>query len=152
MSELYPLLEAIVFPLTVLSTFWMLGIIWFVQVVQYPLFQRVGADAFSEYHEHHEWWTSWIVGPPMFLESAGWFYLYLFPPFLEQSPLWLAGFLLVLVVLASTAFLQVPQHRELREGYRPETIRRLVRGNWIRTASWLIFNTVLPPIFEFTRF
>jgi hypothetical protein len=132
----YELLDTWVFPITVLSTFWMLAIIWFVQIVHYPLFQHVGENAFSAYHNRHEWWTTWIVGPPMFLEATGSFYLYLHPPFLEHSVAWGAGFLLVLVPLTSTAFLQVPQHSTLRDGYHPETIRSLVRWNWIRTAAW----------------
>ncbi len=136
--ELYSLLERWVFPITVLSTFWMLAVIWFVQMVHYPLFEDVDEDAFLDYHRTHEWWTTWIVGPPMFLEATGSFYLYLNPPFLTSSVLWLTGFLLVLVPLTSTAFIQVPQHTRLREGYHLETIRRLVRWNWIRTVAWTL--------------
>lgn len=134
--NLFPILDALVFAVTVAATIWMTTIIWFVQIVHYPLFEDVGEDAFAEYHRKHEWWTSFIVGPPMFMEATGSFYLYLSPPFLEQSVLWLVGFVLVLVPLASTAFIQVPQHGKLRDGYDPETIHRLVRWNWIRTVAW----------------
>lgn len=132
----YRLLDVWVFPLTVLSTFWMLTIIWFVQIVHYPLFRYVGEEDFSDYHDLHEWWTSWLVGPPMFIEVSGSFYLYLNPPFLESSVLWFVGFLLVLVPLTSTAFIQVPQHSALREGYDKKMIQNLVRWNWIRTVAW----------------
>ena len=42
------------------STFAMTGIIWLVQLVQYPGFRRVGAAEFGEFHRHHCAWTASI--------------------------------------------------------------------------------------------
>ena len=42
-----------------------------------------------------------------------------------------------LAVVAVTASLEAPLHAKLdREGYSEAVIRRLVRGNWIRTSLW----------------
>jgi hypothetical protein len=56
------------------ATLFMVGLIWFVQVVHYPLFSRVGSDAFVPYAAAHGVLTTWVVGPPMLLEfaTAGW--------------------------------------------------------------------------------
>src|SRR4051794_17906237 len=48
----------------------MAGIIWFVQVVHYPLFGRVGNDAFCDYESAHRRLTTIVVGPTMVLELA----------------------------------------------------------------------------------
>jgi hypothetical protein len=39
------------------ATLFMVGVIWFVQVVHYPLFSRVGLEKFSLYSEAHSYET-----------------------------------------------------------------------------------------------
>ena len=46
------------------ATLYMVGLIWFVQVVHSPLFSRVGADGFVPYAAAHGVLTTWVVGPP----------------------------------------------------------------------------------------
>ena len=46
----------------------MTGVIWFVQVVHYPLFARVAPESFTTYHAAHVRRTSWVVVGPMLLE------------------------------------------------------------------------------------
>ena len=46
----------------------MAGIIWYVQLVHYPLFAEVGADAWFVYHADHERRTGWVVAPLMVVE------------------------------------------------------------------------------------
>ena len=50
------------------ATLFMVGLIWFVQVVHYPLFAHVGRTQFPEYERLHNQFTTWIVGPVMLLE------------------------------------------------------------------------------------
>ena len=47
------------------ATLFMTGVIWFVQVVHYPLFDRVQGDRFSVYAASHGRLTTWVVAPPM---------------------------------------------------------------------------------------
>jgi hypothetical protein len=54
----------------VAATLFMVGVIWFVQVVHYPLFSRVGPEKFSLYSEAHSRLTTYVVGPPMLVEAA----------------------------------------------------------------------------------
>ena len=46
----------------------MTGVIWFVQVVHYPLLERVGVDRFTAYHAAHTRFTTWVVVVPMLVE------------------------------------------------------------------------------------
>ena len=50
------------------STWAMVGLIWFVQIVHYPLFAQVGRDEFPLYERRHKAWTTWIVAPLMLTE------------------------------------------------------------------------------------
>jgi hypothetical protein len=118
------------------ATFVMVGIIWFVQIVHYPLFSRVGAPGFAAYSGAHSRLTGLVVGPPMLAEAATAVALVLAPP--AGVPLWLAatGLALLAVIWLSTALLQSPRHRELGGGFDAVSHRFLVASNWLRTACW----------------
>jgi hypothetical protein len=127
--------------LTVLSaqlaaTWTMVGVIWFVQVVHYPLFALVGPEGFADYERAHRWRTSFVVGPPMAVEAVTAIILVLDPPAGLDRTLALVGLGLLVVVHASTVGLQVPAHERLAGGFDPDVARRLVRSNWVRTIGW----------------
>jgi hypothetical protein len=52
------------------ATGMMIGIIWFVQVVHYPLMALVGRDGYPAYQAAHSRRTTFVVMPPMLVESA----------------------------------------------------------------------------------
>jgi hypothetical protein len=52
------------------ATLYMTGVIWFVQIVHYPLFSRVGQPGFSEYAREHVRRTGRVVAGPMLVELA----------------------------------------------------------------------------------
>ena len=118
------------------AALFMVGLIWFVQVVHYPLFSRVGEDTFRTYARLHGRRTMWVVGPPMLVEMmAALLLLWLKPTGVPPWMLW-GGLLLLLVVWLSTWLVQVPQHTILAAGFNAEAYHRLVRTNWIRTVTW----------------
>lgn len=124
------------------ATLFMVGLIWFVQVVHYPLFSEVarlaGAEAFAQYEARHTALTTLVVGPPMLVELASAALLIAIRP--AGIPGWAAwvGLLLVGAIWASTALLQVPRHGELASGFRDAAHQALVSTNWIRTAAWTL--------------
>jgi hypothetical protein len=114
----------------------MVGLIWFVQIVHYPLFAGVGSDRFEEYEAAHRRQTSFVVGPLMAIEGLAAVVLAVWPPAGLGWLLPLAGLALLGVIHASTLLLQVPQHASLLEGYDHRRVQRLVRTNWVRTTGW----------------
>lgn len=120
----------------------MLGVIWFVQIVHYPLFGRVGAPGFAAYSEAHSRLTGYVVGPPMLVELATTVALLVFAP--EGIPAFLSwtGAALLAVVWASTALLQVPRHRKLGSGFNARAHRTLVATNWLRTVAWSLRGVI----------
>jgi hypothetical protein len=118
------------------ATLVMVGIIWFVQIVHYPLFSRVGAAGFRAYSGAHSRLTGLVVGPMMLAEAATAVALVLAPP--AGVPPWLSatGLTLLVVIWLSTALLQAPRHRELGLSFDAASHRFLVASNWLRTACW----------------
>ena len=119
-----------------LATVFMVGLIWFVQVVHYPLFNRISGDASIQYATEHQRRTAWVVGLPMLAEGITTLWLFFDP--IDGRLLPLLGGLFLLKIHLSTIFLQIPLHKKLSEGYEREVVRKLVATNWVRTIGWTI--------------
>ncbi len=121
------------------TTIAMAGLIWFVQIVHYPLFARVGTAEFDGYHEAHMARTGRVVVPLMLgeLAAAGGL-LVIAPPGLRALASWGLGVLAL--IWLSTFVLQVPIHRRLaaEPSTRERDVRALARTNWLRTAGWSV--------------
>ena len=69
----------------------LVGIIWFVQVVHYPLMNEVGPENFVRYSEKHQQRTSWVVIGPMALEAlSGAYWAMMYPARLSSTSFVLA--------------------------------------------------------------
>lgn len=110
----------------------MVGLIWLVQLVHYPLFAQVGRSAYPDYHRTHTSRITWIVAPAMLIEAILTVGCVLALPSLFSA---LAAALLAVAWL-STFLIQVPLHGRLTQGLDLAILRRLVTTNWIRTAAW----------------
>jgi len=115
------------------ATWFMVGLIWFIQVVHYPLFASVGEARFAEYHRQHSRRISLLLAVVAVAEvvtAAG--LLWSLP---SSRVLVLVSGALLAVIWVITATVQVPQHARIRPGDH-EAVARLVAGNWIRTTLW----------------
>ena len=121
-----------------LATIMMAGLIWFVQLVHYPLFPLVGAGDFVRYERQHTRRVTWIVAPLMGLEALTAIGLVLLTDGAAIRALAIVGLLLVALIWVSTAFVQVPCHRRLSVSFDMPTARRLVTTNWVRTVAWTL--------------
>jgi fatty-acid desaturase len=129
-------MEKITLLLNIASTFFLTGVIWVVQLVQYPSFAFIARGTFTKYHDDYRFWITPVVAPAMIFElltSA--FLVYYTPANINSKLVWL-GLALTVLVWASTFFIQVPLHEKLARGFDAETHAALVNTNWLRTASW----------------
>ena len=117
------------------GTWAMVGLIWFVQVVHYPLFAAVGEDRFIAYEARHTRLTAWVVGAPMATEGFAALALLTQVDHIGLGATGL-GLALLAAIHASTVLLQVPCHRRLSSGFNDDVARRLVATNWVRTVGW----------------
>ena len=125
------------------STFAMTGLIYLVQFVHYPLFDRVEASRFAQFERDHSNWITFIVLPLMLAELTSAAYLMLSRMGQPDRTLWAIGLGLVLMLWLSTFFLSVPQHTRLMDGFDPTAHRRLVVTNWPRTVLWTLRSGLL---------
>lgn len=125
-----------VFVLSVLATWYLVGLIWMVQVVHYNMFDRVGSEQFAQYEADHNRLITPIVGIPMLVEIVTASLLLVSSPI--GFPRWAAVVSVVLIVLIwlSTALIQVPCHNQLMSGFDASVYKKLVTTNWIRTVLW----------------
>ena len=127
-----------------LATAMMTGIIWFVQIVHYPLFLKVPLEGFVSYEQSHTVRTGLVVAPLMLLEmgtAIGLVGLSLFSgekTSVGLSPLHLGALGCLLLIWASTFLIQVPLHQLLEQRADPKAMELLVSTNWIRTILWSI--------------
>ncbi len=135
---MHSLATTIVLVLNASSTLFMVGLIWFVQIVHYPLFGRVGSEQFSVYHRQHQKRTSYVVAAPMLVEAITSVLLIWNPPIQNGTALLLIGVGLVFIIWASTLFLQIPSHTDLEGGYQKRAHHTLVWSNWARTSAWTL--------------
>lgn len=130
-----------VFPLILLlshfaATLFMTGVIWFVQVVHYPLFASTGRTDFPAYERQHVPLTTWVVTPMMLVEAFTALLLFWWRPSSVASWQVSLAAALVAVIWLSTALIQVPCHNALSQDFDSTVHQRLVRTNWTRTVSW----------------
>ena len=118
------------------STLVMVGLIWFVQIVHYPLLARFGAETSTSVAEEHQRRTGYVVALPMAVEGVTTLALLADAP----SSVWVGwpwiGAVLLAIVLLSTVLLSVPLHARMARAHDERTGRRLVLTNWPRTIGW----------------
>lgn len=129
------------------ATWFMVGLIWFIQLVHYPLLGDVSKYRTAAYHHTHMRLATWVVAPAMLVEFLSGVFLVCCPPDYFALPLGITGLALLIIIWLSSAFLQAPRHKWLAEKYDQSTHQSLVASNWVRTISWscrglLVFLTL----------
>ncbi len=125
----------------ILATAMMTGIIWFVQIVHYPLFTKIPKEGFTRYEQAHTVRTGWVVAPLMLLELGTALLLLFYRPEglakpLSTSPIYLAALGCLILIWLSTFLVQVPLHGVLEKQSDHRAMLLLDRTNWIRTILW----------------
>lgn len=133
----------IIFIAQVLSTFFMTGLIWQVQLNHYPSFSYIDLNQFKEFQTFHMSSISIIVMPMMFIELISALLLLSYQSFSHVSPIYLTNFLLIILVWFVTWKFSVPCHSELLERKSLQAIKRLVKTNWLRTIAWTVRSGLL---------
>ena len=131
------------------ATLYMTGLIWFVQLVHYPLMASVGEDRYVNYQTAHMSRTTWAVGPAMLMEAGSALALVLcLPPGTQLALAWRA-FALLVVIWIATAIFSVPAHQKLLSAFNPKAHRHLVLTNWVRTIGWTARAIIVVCIFHY---
>lgn len=120
----------------VAATWFMVGLIWTIQVVHYPLFAAVGRPSFPAYEADHTRRMGLLLAVPWGFETVSAVWLVVAAPADVPWALPAVGLALSAAVVLVTVVVAVPAHQRLAEGYVAAAHRRLVRSNWVRTVAW----------------
>ena len=134
------------------ATLFLVGLIWVVQVVHYPLFASVGTQQFHGYWRGHTRLITCLVGPVMLLEAGTAVLLCAVRPAGLSLPVLVIASGLLVLIWVSTWLVQIPCHERLGRRFDPVTLRQLVLTNWVRTAAWTLRGVlVLAQTWELLR-
>lgn len=136
-------MEHFIFILHFAATWYLVGLCWLVQRVQYPLMDRVGVEHYAAYELGHVTRIGLVVAPMMLIELGTALLLVGVGGEVFRRPLFLVALGLLGVVWASTFLIQVPLHDTLVAGFDAESHASLVRTNWIRTIAWSVRGGLL---------
>ena len=117
-------------------TWFMVGLIWLIQIVNYPLFRFVEKKDFVNYHKSHVKRITPIVSSIMTLEACIAVLLLMIPTSDANKGLALINLLFLAGIWLSTALLQLPMHNKLNILNNSRTINQLIISNWSRTVLW----------------
>lgn len=130
--------SSLMFVLNLAATWYLVGLIWMVQVVHYFLFDKVGVAEFTAYEADHNRLITPIVAVPMLVELVTAAALVFVPPPGIPRSVAIVGLVAIGLIWLSTAVLQVPYHGRLLQGFDADAYRGLVTTNWIRTVLWSV--------------
>ena len=123
-----------------IATAIMMGVIWFVQWVHYPLLATVATDhsvdVAIQVATQHQRRTGQVLALPMAVEGFSTLGLLIIRPDAVSFILPWFGAVLLAVALGSTVVLSVPLHAKLATNPTADIARRLVVTNWPRTIAW----------------
>jgi len=128
-------MESIIIKTAITLSGFFTGLIWFVQIVHYPLFLEIKPEKFTDYEQKHTKRTGLLVAPTMVAELifgiGFWYY--------APSTIWNhLALVLLLLVWASTFLIQVPLHNQLAQKRNETLIKKLIQSNWVRTICWTL--------------
>jgi hypothetical protein len=118
------------------STLVLIGIIWTVQLVHYPLMALVGEEHFIAYEAAHAPRMAAVVMLPWTLQGISTLGLLLVRPSGVPLVLLLAAAVISAIPVLVTVLASVPAHARLCAGFDARVHHRLVRSNWLRTLAW----------------
>ncbi len=118
----------------------MTGVIWIIQILNYPSYIYVDKEKASEFHDYHTKNITYIVGPVMFIELLSGSLLLWYN---AGNLLYVLNFLGLIAIWLHTAFISIPLHNSLSKQFTPSKIKLLVRANWVRTLLWSVRSGTL---------
>lgn len=115
----------------------MVGLIWTIHVVHYPLFGLVGTDRYPEYQREHMARITRLLLVPWGVEGLSAVALVVMTEGTDRV-LALVGLVMLAVVVAVTGLGAAPIHGRLIDGYDQPLHDRLMRFDLLRAIGWTL--------------
>jgi hypothetical protein len=123
-----------IFFLEIVANSILVGIIWTIQLINYPSFNLIGKENYQSFHRNHVKAITPLVAPLMIIELVLCLVNFYFHFYSTTTALILLS--LIGIVWGTTFFLSIPIHEKLILDKDEQLIQKLVRTNWVRTICW----------------
>lgn len=123
-------------------TWVMIGIIWYSQIVHYPLYNKI-KDGFVEYERAHIRRSAYLLGPIMFFEAITAVLLIELAPAGHLTILATVNLICLIFIWLSTFLFQLHQHHRLAVRFSQKILDLLISSNWIRTIFWTLKGIIM---------
>lgn len=124
-----------------IAAWFMVGLIWTIHVVHYPLFAEVGDATYVAFQAAHVDRIGPLLALPWAVEGIA-AALILFVAFTSRDrqllPPAAIGAVAMGVVLAVSGFWSAPAHGELADGFDPDVHQRLMNADLVRALAWSV--------------
>ncbi len=117
------------------ATWAMVGFIWTIQLLVYPMMALVPGEAFVAYERFHQRRVVAVLSVFAVVEVVSAAALAVVDSGVPPA-LWATGGALLVAIWVSTGAFYAPLHGRLGEGFDADRHRLLVRTNWFRTGAW----------------
>ena len=118
------------------STWFLVGLIWMIQIVHYPSFSSIDPAKYDVFQQRHMEKMGKLIGLPWLIEGLSVLALFAFAPTTTIRALATLGGLLEVTVITVTIWSSIPAHTALASGFDTDAHQRLLLSNRIRTAAW----------------
>jgi hypothetical protein len=118
------------------ASWFMTGLIWTMQVLNYPLLAMMNASDVPRYEQAHNRRFIWLVGPGVAVTAVTAAVLLGWRPSRVPLAVPVVALVLLAVIIADTIRHGAPSHARLAKRFDADVHARLVRTNWIRTVAW----------------
>ena len=125
----------------VAASFFMVGLIWTIHTVHYPLFAYVGESTYPAFQAEHVERIGKLLLVPWLLEGLTMLAIGALAFFGQRKDLRLPSLLNgvnMAIVLIISGFWSAPAHGDLADGFDPAVHDRLMIANLIRTLAWTL--------------
>lgn len=123
------------------ATWFMVGLIWTIHTVHYPLFVDVGSATYTTFQLHHVERIGRLLLVPWGVEGLTALIILISVWRSKDRGLYvpvLVGSIAMGVVLIVSGFFSAPAHADLADGFDAAVHARLMKADLVRTIAWTI--------------
>ncbi len=132
----------ITFLIQIITSFSLLGITWFMQLIHFPLLNNI-KEGFTQYERSHLKRAACFTGPLLVIDLVTSILLVAFEGSSILVRLATANLVFNIIYWLWTFVYQLQQHQKLSVGFSKSTIHKLILSNWFRTLVWTLKSATL---------
>lgn len=120
------------------AAFWMMaGVTWTLQILNYPLLEKINSTTFASYQQAHNKRFGKVMIPGVLLSVLTTAVLFFKRPDTVSLTVPIVQAVLLLLITASAAVYAAPAHKKLEEHFDEVPVKLLILTNWMRLAGWM---------------